>query len=116
MIMKLPLLLLGSILFFLFLGQVSCTKSESNPSLPGNIDDYRILTPEEIAALPYKPGNVSGNLSQERTIHCAWADGLGGNMPCEGDHCEPIVYNPTGQVGLGCFQGTQLVSSGLYRN
>lgn len=113
--MKLTFLLFGTILLFLFWGQVSCTKSESSLSLPSNIDDYRILTPEEIAALPFKSGNIS-ELSQERTIHCAWADGLGGAMPREGDHCSPIVYVPTGQVGLGCFQGDQLVSIGLYRN
>lgn len=114
-IMKSNLFLFGSLLlFFLAFGQISCSKSETTPSLSGDSDSFRVLTPEEIANLPYEPNGAS--ISQERTINCAWADGLGGTMSCEGDHCSPVQYIPTGQVGLGCFKGDQLVSTGLYRN
>lgn len=91
----------------------ACSKAEEQPTSILPSGNYRLVSPEEISNLGFQLSQGNG---YERTITCSWADNYGGSMSCNGDHCSVIQYYPTGQVGIGCFDGDQLVSSGLYRN
>jgi hypothetical protein len=103
------------VLVFIFIS--ACQKSEDVPTpmksqhQTGSIAGDRSYTLVQTAV----GGGGGGTVS----LTCNWSDGFGGNMNCGGDNCSVMTYTPPeggpAQHGIGCFQGTTLLSSDLWR-